>query len=350
MSKKILAPIQNTYSSPYFRIVVPYKYLPSNIHIDFYRFKINKYKSRPFNSNLSFVDRATGLGFDYLKWLESFYFTTKETSYDAVWLSRSLLSYKNKLELRLQNVIYDFDDAVWLGEAAYCFEYYCQKALVVFAGNNFLANQASKFSKRVYLVPTSVDINVYKSNNTKGNSSDTFSIGWIGSSSAFKYLQLIEKELLVFLEKHKEAKLIVVADRFPYELKSIGKHLKFIKWSIETDVSLINAFTVGIMPLQNGDWERGKCSLKTLQYMACEIPTIVSDVGMNKEIISHTTKYGAFGRAIKDDEWVDCLEYYYQLNSEALVKEGKIGREVIKDFYSAEMISPIITRHLNEYL
>ena len=106
--------------------------------------------------------------------------------------------------------------------------------------------------------------------------------------------------------------------------------IKGIAWSSETEVQSINSFSIGIMPLPNDEWAKGKCGLKGLSYMACEIPTIMSPVGVNTEIIKH----GENGfLASSTEEWVEYLSKLIE-SEELRNKMGKAARETVLKEYS----------------
>lgn len=334
---KLLSYLYDSYGPSYFRFKVPSKYFSGNLKLDFHRFRLNKFKPFPYQFSNTLLKSISGHLWDNFKVTESFYFTTKAGNYDAVLISRSLLSFNSFVDFRIKNFFYDFDDAVFLDEAKHCFKYYCKNSIAVFAGNSFLAERAEIYSSKVFVIPTSVDTNRYK--RIVRSKGDFFVIGWIGGSGGFIYFKKIIPQLLSFFQAHQDARLLIVSDRYPIELEILYKYIIFKEWSIESDAEFINEFDVGIMPLFNNDNERGKCSLKMLQYMACEVPVIVSAVGMNNDVISHERKYGKFGEAIDDQSWYDALHVYYALSSSERKMYGEKGRVVINKHFSSEIIS-----------
>ena len=108
--------------------------------------------------------------------------------------------------------------------------------------------------------------------------------------------------------------------------------IKGIKWSAEEEVNILNSFDIGIMPLPDDEWAKGKCGLKALSYMSLEIPTIVSPVGVNTEIIQQDVN-GFL--ASTDQEWFQVLE---KLIDEAELREriGKAARKTVIEKYSVE--------------
>jgi glycosyltransferase involved in cell wall biosynthesis len=345
MQRNILAPVQKDDGCSFFRIETPAKYL-TGWSIDTPQYQINKFRS-PHKSGITLFDRVSGSMWDRTKLRERKKMVDSQASYDAFWLSRSLLSFDNSADRRVKDIIYDVDDAIWLnGEANHCFGHHCRESLVVLAGNNFVANEASKYTKLVEIVPTSVDTTYYRNLNIKN---DTFNVGWIGSAAGLRYLVSIERQLLSFFEKRPDARLIIVAEREPRELKTLEKYITYMPWSRDTELNSINMFSVGIMPLHNTDWERGKCSFKMLQYMGCGIPSIVSPVGMNVEVMNHGKTIGSFGQEAHEN-WGDVLELYYNMSEPERNEQGKRGRAVVQQHYSTEVIAKRISSHFHKYL
>jgi glycosyltransferase involved in cell wall biosynthesis len=342
--KNILAPIQKNDGCSFFRIETPARYL-KDFNIETPTYSVNKF-TPPAKTGIRIIDRVTGSLWDRGKLRERKKMVAKQSSFDAFWLSRSLMSFPNSADKSVSNLVYDIDDAIWLnGEADHCFEHHCKNALVVFAGNSFLANHASKYTQKIEIIPTSVDLEYHYHIDTPQNS---FNVGWIGSAAGLVYFNDIAADLVAFFEKHKDARLVIVTERYPAELKSLEKYIDYIPWSRDTEVKSINRFTVGIMPLRNTEWERGKCSFKMLQYMACEIPVIVSPVGMNTEVMDVSTSVGKFGE-FATTSWAGPLESYYNLGDSKRTEHGKAGRRATQK-YSTSTIASAISQHFNKYL
>jgi glycosyltransferase involved in cell wall biosynthesis len=343
--KKILAPIQKNDGCSFFRIETPARYL-TDFSIEAPVYSINKFAAPPVRTGIGIIDRITGSLWDRNKLRERVEMVGRQSSFDAFWLSRSLASFPNRADRSVKDLIYDVDDAVWLnGEADHCFEQHCRNALVVFAGNSFLADHASKYTQKIEIVPTSVDLEYHHRIDTPRNS---FNVGWIGSAAGLGYLQDISGDLFSFFDKHNDVRLVIVAERYPGELKSLEKHIDYIPWSRQSEINSINLFDIGIMPLRNTDWERGKCSFKMLQYMACEIPVVVSPVGMNTEVMKISDNVGKFGE-LATTSWADVLEHYYLLSETARTKQGKAGRQAAEKYSTREVASGI-SQHFQKYL
>ena len=197
-----------------------------------------------------------------------------------------------------------------------------------------MANRLSEYANDVRIVPTAVDIEHYlpKSKPLNGNN---FVVGWIGTWGNLKYLDMIEEALGYFLKQKKDAELLIISDRSPRLSKVNTSQVRYIPWSVQNEVKNIQEMNVGLMPLSDDEWTRGKCSLKMLQYMACGVPVIVSPVGMNKDVLS-IDEVGL--PAATKTEWFDALKFYYSEREDAR-RLGKNGRAVVEKYYSRQVIS-----------
>jgi len=206
-----------------------------------------------------------------------------------------------------------------------------RRASIVVVGNAYLADRArAAGAKRVELVPTVVDLERYRAD--RGSDGRAFTIGWIGSPSTAKYLARLAPVLAGFCRAH-DARLVVVGAR-EVSLDHVQVELK--PWSEATEVEDILGFDVGIMPLPDDPWERGKCGYKLIQYMACARPVIASPVGANRQIVEH----GVNGfLATTDDEWRSALEMLYAA-PELRARLGAAGRRKVQTAYSTRVTAP----------
>jgi glycosyltransferase involved in cell wall biosynthesis len=205
-----------------------------------------------------------------------------------------------------------------------------QAALVV-AGNSYLASRARQAgAPRIEILPTVVDASRYPIPTAKRN--EDFVIGWIGSQSTTRYL-------LPLLEVWRQAltwegtSLRLVGSG---KLNLSGVAADIVDWSESSEVQAVQSFSVGIMPLEDDPWTRGKCGYKLIQYMACGLPVVASPVGVNCEIVEH----GSNGYlAANEVEWLSALG---RLRSEPQLSEefGRAGRKRVESVYSLEVTAP----------
>ena len=258
---------------------------------------------------------------------------------DMVWICRGFVEGYETFERLLKRPrILDVDDAVWLRGpfGRFTMPDIARAMDAVTAGNSYLAEYFSKYCKEVHIVPTAIDLDRFTLRPDSVNESpEKFVIGWTGSSSNFKYLDTIEPVLSRFIQEHDLAELMLIADR-PWEHRLLPpEKVRFIRWSVEEEVRVLHSMSVGLMPLADDTWARGKCAFKMLQYMAVGLPVIVSPVGMNGEVLEK----GDIGLvASSSDEWYEALLSLYKDRSLG-VKLGLAGRKVVEQFYNADIVA-----------
>lgn len=158
--------------------------------------------------------------------------------------------------------------------------------------------------------------------------SNKLTIGWTGTHSTLKYLEDIQSVLSTLEEKH-DIEILVIANKEPaFELKS----LCFLKWNKQTEIEDLLKIDIGIMPLPDDNWTKGKGGFKALQFMALEIPCVISPVGINSTIVTD----GVNGYlAHSPTDWIEKLTKLIQ-NKTLREGIGKRGRKTIIDHYSTE--------------
>lgn len=206
-------------------------------------------------------------------------------------------------------------------------------ASLVVAGNEYLADRARKAGAPwVEVVPTVIDLERYSMLPKSVLPSDQCVIGWIGSPSTTKYLQILA------------APLAQLSVRFSLRLRVIGGSdvrlpnvdVEMLPWSESGEVSLLQGCDIGVMPLPDSPWERGKCGYKLIQYMACGLPVVASPVGVNTEIVQS----GENG-FLAQDEAAWCKALSCLLQDKALrTRMGKAGRKTVEENYCVQRVAP----------
>ncbi|MDZ7878448.1 MAG: glycosyltransferase [Saprospiraceae bacterium] len=195
-------------------------------------------------------------------------------------------------------------------------------------GSPYLTTFAQKYNEHTIEIPTSIDINKYFIPTNSSNSE--FVIGWIGTSSTSTHLTSIVKALKIFSDKNKcIIRLIGFNKKLAHLL--IDLPVEIIEWSEQKEVDIIQSFSVGIMPLIDAPFERGKCGFKLIQYMACGIPTISTPLETNIKI--NRDSQNLF--ATSTDEWVSAFEACYR-NREKYALIGLKNRAIVEQYYSIQ--------------
>ena len=266
----------------------------------------------------------------------------------VTWLQRPLLEPYFTLERALRRpLVLDVDDAIWLMEQ--CGESHvaavARRADVVVAGNQFLAEWFGHYVRDVRVVPTGIDTERFAPRGDAGlRDRAHFIIGWTGSAGNVRYLQDIEGPISRFLGTYNDARLLVIADRMPIFHKISPSKITFVQWAREVEVAAVQEMDVGLMPLPDAIWSRGKCSFKMLQYMACGVPVIVSPVGMNKEILD----LGEVGIAASmESEWMMALDHLRSLGDRGR-SYGLRGRAIVEKWFSRHLIAQRLAEILRE--
>lgn len=267
---------------------------------------------------------------------------TRLRGYDAVILYRAAAIVGPAILERLvrlagRPIIYDFDDAIFLTDTAKANAAFgwakfagktasiCKLSSAVTVGNSYLADYARRYNPNVFVVPTSVDTDLLVPRK-RARESGRIVVGWVGSSTSQTYLEAFEPTLAQLL-KHRDVEIRVVSDRVP-----AFRSIPFVwePWTREREVEQIAAFDIGIMPMTDDAWARGKCAFKALQYMSLAIPAICGDVGANRDVIEN----GVNGRLASTlEEWLDA--FVSLIDDASLRREyGDRGRETIVERYS----------------
>ena len=292
---------------------------------------------------------AESVLYEILNVVNTFVRVQKSNKFDLVWLSRQLVIGSPTFEKNIfKPLIYDIDDAVFLNSSLSRrqVKISAKKAEIVFAGNDYLADIMSNYNNNIKVIPTPIDTIKYApiGNHAYDNKTGIFTIGWSGTSSSYKYFVKIELVLVNLIKKYKHVRIVFISDKFPYELVRLAPYITFIKWTENKEARLINKFNVGIMPIDNDDYAKGKCAYKMLLYASCGIPVVVSLVGENKTILRESEiGYGV----LTESDWYSSLESL--INSENLSKKlGINGRKYIEKKKSLVLWGGRVARIFND--
>jgi glycosyltransferase involved in cell wall biosynthesis len=271
----------------------------------------------------------------------------RSRGYDLVWLEKELAPflpgwYETALFRLGAPVVVDYDDAIFhnydrhgspvvrhlLGRKI---DAVMRSSKAVVAGNDYLAARArSAGAKRVEILPTVVDTERYTFAPMPAN--ETLTIGWIGSPITTRYLEQFRPTIAKMCEAGRARFVAIGASALDWP----DVPVEVRPWSETSEVAELHGFDVGIMPLPDSPWERGKCGFKLIQYMACGRPVIGSPVGVNSQIIED----GVNGfLASTDRDWLAAVE---RLREEKGLRRdmGANGRQLVESQYSTQVIGP----------
>lgn len=262
-------------------------------------------------------------------------------NYDVTLLHREMLSTFLTLEpFTKRPRVLDVDDAIWLNRNSSFAGKLAAMSDSVICGNSFLAEYFRQWNANITILPTAVDTKRFVPLKERFLG-DSPVIGWSGNRSGFADLKIVEAPLRTVLTKYPKGRLRIMADERP--AFDIPAHqLEFVPWSPEIEVQTIQSMDIGIMPLRDTLWSRGKCSYKMLLYMSCGVPVVVSPVGMNAEILEMASIGHA---AASPDDWIGTLEAVIEDPRQALAM-GEKGREVAVNRFSIETLAGILAAEL----
>lgn len=274
--------------------------------------------------------------------------------FDLLWIEKELFpnlpAYVEQLLVKLGvRYVVDYDDAIFhnydlsqnpiksffakkIDEVMRC------SSLVV-CGNEYLADRArSAGARNVEIIPTVIDLDTYTVAESRPSGRPII-VGWVGSPSTVKYLNLV----VPVLNK--------LAEEFPIRLCVVGAQfaspeldIECRAWSEESEVSEIQNFDIGIMPLVDSPWERGKCGYKLIQYMACGLPVVASPVGVNQQIVNH----GVNGYlASTAESWRNAFRMLFVDDVSRRIM-GAQGRRDVEQKYCLQVTAPHLARLFNE--
>ncbi len=261
---------------------------------------------------------------------------------DVTILQRKLFPYFDSFLWRMmpRPVVFDFDDAIMFRDHLVRGSYVSRTRRRRFrrivglcgafiCGNDYLASFVAGTGKPVLVAASPVPIDVPRRARNRGAGPPR--IGWIGSRGNLDALASVRGPLERLARKH-DFVLTVIADAAP---RLDGCRIEHIPWRLDSQAAELARLDVGIMPLVDSPWTRGKCAYKLLQYMAAAVPSVASAVGMNASLIVHEEN-GLL--ATTDDEWVTALGRLLA-DTELRAELGAAGRRTVENGYSYQIVS-----------
>ena len=270
-----------------------------------------------------------------------FFAFRKMSDFSLVVLQKKLLNPLEFWFLRRysKSLIYDFDDAIMYRDSQHInpdsrqrrqrFNRTVHNADWVIAGNQYLREKVP--NSRVSIIPTPIDMQRYHAKIYR-NEEKVVTLGWIGSKSTLAYLLDLKEVLEEIGRNFINVQLKIVCDTF-FDCR----HLSVIKkpWRYDEEIEDLHSFDIGLMPLSDDPWSRGKCAFKLLQYLAVGVPVVASPVGMNSEIVLNH-KNGFLAR--NEHEWLEWLTLLIQ-EPDLRRQLGQKGRELVKTDYALHLHS-----------
>ncbi|MDD5423183.1 MAG: glycosyltransferase family 4 protein [Candidatus Omnitrophica bacterium] len=241
-------------------------------------------------------------------------------------------------------IIYDFDDAIFLRNTSGINNYIERFknpgkvsgiigiSSYVIAGNRYLGDFAARFNKNVIIIPTAIDTEIYRPTAKKSGKKGVI-IGWMGSNTTRMFLHDMADVFKELSAMHEGLVFKIVGGYFHSSLKNVTNE----EWSMEMETEALRSFDIGIMPMPDNEWTRGKCAFKAILYMSCGIVPVCSPVGVTTEIVED----GVNGFLARDkDEWVSKLSTLIK-DAELREKIGRAARALIEKRYSVAVNAPI---------
>ncbi len=235
---------------------------------------------------------------------------------DIIFIEKRLFRvvFIKKIKSFGKKIIFDFDDAIMESHSGgrsfltnlrvtQRFNAVCEASDLILAGNKYLASKVPKTNARVEIFPTVIDVQKYVDVSRLEKPNDgMIRLGWIGQPINYAYLESLS-EVFEKVGKLYPNVVLRIISKGLVNIKSIP--VEYLDWSEETELKSLLAIDIGLMPLPDDEYAKGKCSLKAIQYMAMGIPVIGSDIGGNRDVIRDRVD----GFVIEDGDWFDRIEF-----------------------------------------
>ncbi len=260
--------------------------------------------------------------------------------FDAVFVNRDLAGrgrfFEQRLIARNPNVVFDFDDAIFLSDNEPAVAWMCSRATWVTPGNAYLAAWVGRHTNRYTVIPTVIDTDLYQARPLPGGPLPR--VGWSGSDQSIGPTLFAFLPMLAEIQRSVPFELVVITNTRP-RIDLPDLRWSFLPWSELEEVASLLTLDVGLMPLQDTEFQRGKCGLKALQYMATGRPVLASPVGVNAEIVEHgKTGY----HASTDGEWAEGLRALLASDARR-AQMGAAGRRRCEEGYSVRRWLPTLS-------
>ncbi|RZI79522.1 MAG: glycosyltransferase [Rubrivivax sp.] len=259
----------------------------------------------------------------------------RANAFDAVIVQRELISTLPSVEgLIRAPFIADVDDAIWLYRGGMAARNLARHADAVVAGNSFIGEYFASQGASVHLIPTGVDTARFQPL-PAAKSRSYGVIGWSGTWGGYAYFEPLQQALAVVLRRHPDWKIRFVSDRPPQFPALPSDQVEYRPWSPATEAELTADMDIGLMPLDDSPWSRGKCSYKMLLNMSCGVPVVASAIGMNRDILAMAN----VGLGVQTpDDWTQALD---ALIADAPLRRamGQRGRTLVCQHFGLDAIS-----------
>jgi glycosyltransferase involved in cell wall biosynthesis len=280
-------------------------------------------------------------------------------NYDLVYMQREALPFgplwfEWVCKVWNKKMIFDYDDALFIFKASSStpmsdkfknpqrISRIFSKVDCVFAGNDYLRHQASQFCACAKTMCVAEDLSKITTRNAHV-AEDKLVIGWLGSPSTEKYLEFIRKPLERIAGSHPDVELLIIGGGRFVSSKIKVRHEK---WTLEGENKLLNEFAIGVMPLPNEEWSKGKSGGKARTYMASGVPAVCTDIGFNRTLIDN----GKTGHLVSTNEqWYDSMSALLS-SHELRQKISQTALDIVQEKYSLDVLAPVFEKYINEVI
>lgn len=324
-------------ASSKYRVFLYREELELNFNVKWYPFWNDAYVSKYMHHKREFIFRIVFLYiFFFFKRCFQLLFIAPKANVVLVQkacIPKCRFTLLKRLKRKKIRIVYDVDDAVYT-EKRDSSDRIASLSDVVLCGNDTLKEHYLKYNKSVFVLPTVENTNLFRP-----YWRDTFenkTIGWIGSLTTINNLDIVVNAINRIVAKYPQVNFIIISNSAQDYTKKI-KNAKLIKWNKKTYISDLSTISVGIMPLKDNEYNRGKCGFKLIQYLSLKKPVIASDVGVNREIVANNGFL-----ANSEDDWCLYLEKLLFSNEEYEKKIQYIEKEFFEKYNYSKNVNRLI--------